>query len=289
MEPGRPFSGQETALELAPERGTVAFSARRVLAAAVRAWSRNFWSLTGTLVFLRLPGLALDLAWPRVRHEFGMRALLGLVVQVGCALAAATALAAGGLDALGGRRPSIGSLLHRGIASAWRLLSASVRAFPWGTGAALLVLAVSLSRGLGAFHSHGATVALGVVEFLAFLILLINVPICWVRVYPLPALLVEELERTSGALVQRARELTVGRRWQVLPLFLMGVLFSTVETVVDYPFSASAVNSHRVAHAVILLLSTGMDGFIEILPAVAYLHLRRGQEANVAELAQVFE
>jgi len=29
--------------------------------------------------------------------------------------------------------------------------------------------------------------------------------------------------------------------------------------------------------------------FVEILPAVAYFHLRGGQEAKVAELSQVFE
>jgi hypothetical protein len=289
MEPVEAAGGQATSLELAPEPGAAPFSVGGALSDAWRAWSRNFWPLTGTLMLLRLPSMVLYLAWVPVRDERGVRPLLELVLRVASALVAATALAVGGLDALGGRRPSIGSLLRQGIASSGRLFAASVRAFPWGTGAALIWWVTyyamgsrgSLSRGVMGAVSFGWLAATGV--------LLINLPISWVRVFPLPALLIEEPERTTGELVQRARELTLGRRWRVLPLFLTGVLVSSVETALEYPVSASPLPSHQVAHTLVSLFSVVVDVFVEILPAVAYFHLRGGQEAKVAELSQVFE
>jgi hypothetical protein len=178
---------------VAAETRPPAFSARAALRAATRAWLRNLWPLSATGVLLTLPGLVLELAWPGEPRGGGVRAVLLFVVGMGSGLIEATALTAGGLEALQGRRPGVRWMLRRGAASAWRLLRVSVRAFGWAIGSMALFAALIVVRRDVAFEPRsGPALLWAIAALLALAVPLLAVPVSFVRVFPLPAVVLEE-------------------------------------------------------------------------------------------------
>jgi hypothetical protein len=145
-------------------------------------------------------------------------------------------------------------IIVRGLGSAGRLLVVSIRAVPWGSGAALVVGLVILLRRSGALQPHSATGRLAAAAMLVALLgLLVSVPVSWVRVFPLPAVLLEESHRSNAELVRRARELTLGRRWRVSTVVLVGVLFAALAVTADLPNMHQGGVTHPVLHVVVML------------------------------------
>jgi hypothetical protein len=276
---------------LAPTPDARPFSAAAALRDALRAWGRNPWTLSGATLITALPGVIVELSWPATSPESGLRLALGQLLSVASSLVATTALAAGGLAALRGGRPELGAILRRGVASAWRLLLVSVRAFPLGAVAALAFLAAMsfLASPAQGQRPTGWFLAAGVMVLLACLVLVVGAPLFLVRAFPLPAVLLEEPGYADAELIRRARDLTQGRRWRVLALLLPAVLVMAA-MLASYLL---LVQRGRVELPSWTVAATLIDALVwapvQILPAAAYLHLAHGEGGPAAELGRVFD
>ncbi len=136
-----------------------------------------------------------------------------------------------------------------------------------------------------------ASLAFGLVWFVATLALVVPGIIAFVGLYAAPAAVVAEpdLEPTRGAL-RRSWDLTRGRRIEVFVVVLLGLVLSIVVGWAGSTLAYAAGGSWWVGAAVSEILAVLVGSFFNAAPAVVYRELRMEKEGVGAEdLVKVFE
>lgn len=267
-QPDRSARGEAAPEPAPPRRAT----ARAILGTALRAWARNLVPLTLVALAVELPLTLVELAR---RKSFAIATLGDTLAQSAAWLLAVTVMTAASLRAARGERVRLVEALAA-VRAAPRVLAAHLAAY------GVVIAGATSLRLYGRYPSvivpySDDLLAGGIIAVVLACVVLRTL------VFPLTAVTLEEPGLGPAAAARRARALTAGRRLAVFLVLLVplaaftGNFFGTVSKVLDPAPSPEWIVGRRLVVAF-------ASSFLELLPAAAYVLLRREKEGSLAEV-----
>lgn len=249
-------------------------SAGAILGTALRAWARNVVPLTAVAIAVELPVLGVELA---SRQPFALATPGDKLIQCAAWLLAATVSGSAALRAVRGEPVRLLAALAA-LRHAPRVLAAHLVAYGTVVAGTVALLASAAVRTGGPRSEPVLAACVG--------LLLLACAVLRTLHFPLTAAVLDEQALGPWAVARRARALSAGRRRALLAVVLVplaataGNVLQAIVTIDEPAPGPGWIVGRR---AVVALAS----GLLELLPAAAYVVLRREQEDR--SLERVFE